>query len=290
MRWPSRVTRAPRPAASAGTECGSKRQPGRLRIVGGVYRGRKLPVPDQPGLRPTADRVRETLFNWLAPIMPGARCLDCFAGSGALGLEAASRGAAEVVMLERAEPVVRQLLANVSALGADQAQVVRGDALRWLEGQGRPFDIVFLDPPFADVLLAPTCALLARNGWVRDGSRVYLETLAKPGLPSLPQGWRLVREQRAGQVAYGLALVERTGTTPGTTSDAPSRPPSGDAPTDRRRLDQWQRAGFQVQSILATPEPHLPQYTVFVLQSATHSTGTAAGYEPSTSSRTAAVR
>jgi 16S rRNA (guanine966-N2)-methyltransferase len=214
------VTRAPRPPVPAGTEREPKRAPGRLRIVGGIYRGRKLPVPDQPGVRPTADRVRETLFNWLAPIMPGARCLDCFAGSGALGLEAASRGAAEVVMLERAEPVVRQLLANVRTLGANQVQVVRGDAQRWLEGQGRPFDIVFLDPPFADSLLAPTCALLARNGWVREGSRVYLEAQARTGLPPLPQGWCLVREQRAGQVAYGLALVEPHGWVPGTGSSA----------------------------------------------------------------------
>jgi 16S rRNA (guanine966-N2)-methyltransferase len=197
------VTRTPRPPPSAGTG-----RPGRLRIVGGDYRGRKLPIPDHPGLRPTADRVRETLFNWLAPVMPGARCLDCFAGSGALGLEAASRGAAEVVMLERAESVARQLLANVQALGARQVRVVPGDALRWLAGPGQPFDVVFLDPPFADGLLAPTCALLAGNGWVRMGSRVYLEAAQRPGLPPLPQGWRLVREQRASRVVFGLALVE----------------------------------------------------------------------------------
>jgi 16S rRNA (guanine966-N2)-methyltransferase len=152
--------------------------------------------------------VRETLFNWLAPIMPGARCLDCFAGSGALGLEAASRGASEIIMLELAEPVVRQLLTNARTLRADQVQVVRADALRWLEGPGRPFDIVFLDPPFAAGLLAPACALLAGHGWVYEGTRIYLETQARPGLPPLPQGWRLVREQRAGQVAYGLAVVE----------------------------------------------------------------------------------
>jgi 16S rRNA (guanine966-N2)-methyltransferase len=204
-----------------------ERQPGHLRIVGGTYRGRKLPVLDQPGVRPTANRVRETLFNWLAPIMPGARCLDCFAGSGALGLEAASRGAAEVVMLERAEPVVRQLLANVRILGADQVQVVRGDALRWLEGKGRPFDIVFLDPPFSDSLLAPTCVLLARHAWVREGTRVYLETHVGPGLPSLPQGWRLVREHSAGQVAYGLAIVEG----PGPLAAYAARPLS-EAPTE----------------------------------------------------------
>jgi 16S rRNA (guanine966-N2)-methyltransferase len=140
--------------------------------------------------------------------MPGARCLDCFAGSGALGLEAASRGAAEVVMLERAEPVARQLLANARTLGAEQVQVVRADALRWLTASGRRFDVVFLDPPFAAGLLAPACDLLARNAWVGEGSRVYLEAQVQAGLPALPEGWRLLREQRAGQVAYGLALVE----------------------------------------------------------------------------------
>lgn len=201
------MTRRQRPSGRAGP----KREPGRLRIVGGTWRGRKLPIPDQPGLRPTTDRVRETLFNWLAPIMPGARCLDCFAGSGALGLEAASRGATEVVMLERAGAVVRQLLANVGTLEAGQVSVVRGDALGWLAGAGRRFDVVFLDPPFADGLLVLACELLARNAWVGEGSRVYLETQADAGLPTLPPGWRLVREQRAGQVAYGLAVVEADG-------------------------------------------------------------------------------
>jgi len=158
--------------------------------------------------------VRETLFNWLAPIMPGARCLDCFAGSGALGLEAASRGAGEVVMLELAAPVVRQLLANAQTLGAPQVQVIQADALRWLERPGQPFDIVFLDPPFDARLLAPACTLLAANGWVQDGSRIYLEAPAHPGLPTLPPGWRVLREQRAGAVAFGLALVESPAAVP----------------------------------------------------------------------------
>jgi 16S rRNA (guanine966-N2)-methyltransferase len=201
------VTRPSRSAAP-GSGLVAKRGSGWLRIVGGSYRGRKLPVPDHEGLRPTADRVRETLFNWLAPIMPGARCLDCFSGSGALGFEAASRGAAEVVMLEHAPPVVRQLLANTHTLGAGQVQVVQADALHWLSGPGWRFDVVFLDPPFAAGLLAPACDLLARNAWVGQGSRVYLETPARTGLPPLPGGWRLLREQRAGQVTYGLALVE----------------------------------------------------------------------------------
>jgi 16S rRNA (guanine966-N2)-methyltransferase len=178
-----------------------------LRLIGGQYRSRRLPVPDHEGLRPTPDRVRETLFNWLQPMLRGARCLDCFAGSGALGLEAASRGAAEVVMLERAAPVVRQLEANVRTLGAVQVQVLGADALAWLAGPGCPFDLVFLDPPYAAGLLAPACDLIARNGWVRGGSRIYLEAQVQAGLPPLPSGWRLLREQRAGQVTYGLALV-----------------------------------------------------------------------------------
>jgi 16S rRNA (guanine966-N2)-methyltransferase len=154
--------------------------------------------------------VRETLFNWLAPVLSGARCLDCFAGSGALGLEAASRGAGEVVMLELAQPVVQQLQANVLALGASQARVVRANALAWLAGPVQPFDIVFLDPPFDSDLLSPACALLAARGWVRAGSRVYLEAPAKPGLPLLPADWRLVRQARAGQVAFGLAMIEES--------------------------------------------------------------------------------
>jgi 16S rRNA (guanine966-N2)-methyltransferase len=185
-------------------------------------------VPDHLGLRPTADRVRETLFNWLAPVMPGARCLDCFAGSGALGLEAASRGAAEVVMLERARPVVQQLLDDVQTLGADQVHVVWADAVAWLAEPGRPYDIVFLDPPFAANLLDPVCRLLARNGWAGEGTRVYLESRGKPGLPPLPRGWHLVREQRAGQVAFGLALVDRPA--PGGDSSGGGGPePSGSA-------------------------------------------------------------
>jgi 16S rRNA (guanine966-N2)-methyltransferase len=178
--------------------------PGNLRIVGGRFRGRRLRVPAQPGLRPTADRVRETLFNWLQPMIAGARCLDPFAGSGALGFEAASRGAAEVLMIERAEAVVRALNANVAVLGAQQVRVVHGDALHWLKRSGRPFDIVFLDPPFADGLLSPTCTLLARNGWLIPNGRVYLEAPAKSGFPELPEGWRLVRDKGAGQVRYGL--------------------------------------------------------------------------------------
>jgi 16S rRNA (guanine966-N2)-methyltransferase len=181
---------------------------GQLRIVGGRWRSRRLPVPDAPGLRPTTDRARETLFNWLAPLIEGSRCLDCFAGSGALGLEAASRGAAEVLLLERSRAVCRQLEANVAALDTDAVRVVSADALAWLRtGPPRAFDIVFIDPPFAAGLLGPACDLLARRGWVGDGSRVYLEAAAQEGFPPLPARWDLTREKLAGGVRYGLAEV-----------------------------------------------------------------------------------
>nr|WP_240905543.1 16S rRNA (guanine(966)-N(2))-methyltransferase RsmD [Thiorhodococcus mannitoliphagus] len=179
-----------------------------LRIVGGRYRGRRLPVPDHPGLRPTADRTRETLFNWLTPVVAGARCLDAFAGSGALGLEAASRGAAEVVMLERAAGVLRQLQVNVRTLGATGISLHQVDALNWLSAPAaEPFDIVFLDPPFAEDLLGTAVDLLASQGWVAPGSRVYLEAPSQAQFPAMPAGWEAIREKIAGQVRYGLAVV-----------------------------------------------------------------------------------
>jgi 16S rRNA (guanine966-N2)-methyltransferase len=180
---------------------------GELRIIGGRYRGRRLPVPSEPGLRPTSDRVRETLFNWLQPLIDGARCLDLFAGSGALGFEAASRGAREVVMVERVAGVARVLRNNAGVLGAAEVRVEQADALRWLVGTTpRPFDVVFLDPPFALGLLGSACDLLAGRGWLAPDARVYLETSAHVGLPELPLGWHLVRDKAAGQVRYALAI------------------------------------------------------------------------------------
>ncbi|WP_295453639.1 16S rRNA (guanine(966)-N(2))-methyltransferase RsmD [uncultured Thiodictyon sp.] len=201
------MARAKNSKTSSGT------RPGQLRIIGGRNRGRRLPIPDQAGLRPTADRVRETLFNWLAPVMPGARCLDLFAGSGALGLEADSRGAGAVVLVECNALVARQLLANVRTLGAEGVTVIAADALTWLAGPVSPFNLVFLDPPFADGLLGPACALLAGRGWLAPGARVYLETGDHGGFPTLPDGWELIREQTAGQVRYGLVLVPAPGGT-----------------------------------------------------------------------------
>ncbi|MBK1721752.1 16S rRNA (guanine(966)-N(2))-methyltransferase RsmD [Thiocystis violacea] len=184
-----------------------------LRVVGGRFRGRRLPFPDQPGLRPTADRVRETLFNWLTPVIAGARCLDAFAGSGALGFEAASRGASEVVMLERATPVVRQLRANAQSLGAAEIAIHQTDALEWLTRVApAPFDLIFLDPPFAEGLLAPAIERLTANGWLGAETRVYLEAPIQTGFPPLPPDWELIRDKTAGQVRFGLALVLGPGT------------------------------------------------------------------------------
>ncbi|MGD9163167.1 MAG: 16S rRNA (guanine(966)-N(2))-methyltransferase RsmD [Chromatiales bacterium] len=181
-----------------------------VRIIGGQHRGRKLPFAELPGLRPTGDRIRETLFNWLQPVIEGARCLDLFAGSGALGMEAASRGAARVVMVEQAGAVVRQLQRNRELLGLDQVNIVRADALQFLEQSPTPFNIVFLDPPFAQNLLAALCQRLTL-GWLADGARIYLEEDNSREFPVLPEGWQWLKQKRAGQVRYGLAHVPLPG-------------------------------------------------------------------------------
>ncbi len=180
---------------------------GRLRIIGGAWRGRRLAVADQPGLRPTPDRVRETIFNWLAPLIEGSRCLDLFAGSGALGFEAASRGASQVVMIERAACVFQVLRTNLDPLDAERRiRIFHADALEWLRmTPAEPFDLVFLDPPFNADLLAPSCLVLQRGGWLNPGARIYLETASRQGFPVLPAGWKLIRDRQAGQVRYGLA-------------------------------------------------------------------------------------
>ena len=180
---------------------------GRLRIIGGVWRGRRLAVADEPGLRPTPDRVRETIFNWLAPLIEGSRCLDLFAGSGALGFEAASRGASQVVMIERAASVFQVLRTNRDPLDAERRiRIFHADALEWLRmTPAEPFDLVFLDPPFNADLLAPSCLALQRGRWLNPGARIYLETASRQGFPVLPAGWKLIRDRQAGQVRYGLA-------------------------------------------------------------------------------------
>ncbi len=195
----------------------TRRAPNRLRIIGGRHRGRKLAFPDANGLRPTPDRVRETLFNWLMPHLGGARCLDLFAGSGALGLEALSRGAGHVTLVEANPAVARQLEANLELLGeGGRSEVMCRDALAFLRtAPAGPFDIVFLDPPYDADLLPPAIAALEQGGWLADPAWIYLEVPVKKGeaaLPALPANWSLHREKRAGQVGYHLIRRASPGT------------------------------------------------------------------------------
>ncbi len=197
---PAMTRRPPRPRRSgrpAGDGRPGNKSTGRLRIIGGDYRRRLLPVLDSPGLRPTPDRVRETLFNWLAAALPGARVLDLFAGTGALGLEALSRGAREAVFVERDARVSAQLRENLATLGAEtRARVVGADAASFLAGPASPCSLVFLDPPFRMGLAAPCCATL-EAGWLEENAWVYLETEAEL-TPEVPANWQLHREVRAG--------------------------------------------------------------------------------------------
>lgn len=178
---------------------------GRFRIIGGAWRGRRLAVPPGSGVRPTPDRVRETLFNWLAPVIEGARCLDLYAGSGALGLEALSRGAARVVFVDRAPAALRQIDAGLEHLDAGGGETVCMDATRYLEGPAMPFDVVFIDPPYGAGLVPATMARLVGHGWLAAGASVYLEHEAEIVTPDLPAGWSLFRSAKAGRVRYHLA-------------------------------------------------------------------------------------
>jgi len=175
-----------------------------LRIIGGSWRSRRLDFPDVEGLRPTPDRVRETLFNWLMPIIHGARCLDLFSGSGALGLEALSRGAASAVLLDRDPRVTATLRAHLQTLKAEGAVVVQQSALDYLQGEPVPFDVIFLDPPFRQGLLQPVLELLSTRGWLAPGARIYIEQESEQPMVALPEGWALLRELKAGQVACRL--------------------------------------------------------------------------------------
>jgi 16S rRNA (guanine966-N2)-methyltransferase len=189
---------------------GARGQPGKsrvLRIIGGRHRGRKLQFPDGIDIRPTPDRVRETLFNWLQLRMSDARVLDLFAGSGALGLEALSRGAAHVTFVEKD----RRAASAIESIARDwlesAALVACADASAWL-GRSRAdeaqFDIVFLDPPYDSGLLARSAMALEKNGWLAPDSRVYLERRAREDLPALPKSWKELRSGRAGEVGYHL--------------------------------------------------------------------------------------
>lgn len=178
---------------------------GQLRIIGGEWGSRKLSIPDGPGLRPTPDRVRETLFNWLAPYIIGARVLDLFSGSGALYFEALSRGARTGLALDTNPAAIASLRQNLALLKCDNGQVQQSDALRHLEtAPGEVFDVVFLDPPFHQDLLANACTLLETNGWLSERAWIYTESETPPSTTGLPGNWRLHREKKAGQVYYAL--------------------------------------------------------------------------------------
>lgn len=177
--------------------------PGKVRIIAGSLRNSRLAVPDLPGLRPTAERVRETLFNWLAPHIEGARCLDLFAGTGALGIEAASRGAGEVVMVERDASLAAALRANLLRFKLTTTKVENADALGFLERADGAFDIAFLDPPFAQGLWEPATQRLQERGLLRAGAFVYVESPVSMA-PVVPADWSVHREGRAGEVRYVL--------------------------------------------------------------------------------------
>jgi 16S rRNA (guanine966-N2)-methyltransferase len=179
-----------------------------VRIIGGGWRGRRVNFPDLPGLRPTPDRVRETLFNWLQHAVAGTRCLDLFAGSGALGLEALSRGAKQLVFVEQAVAASRSLQEQLVRLGGGgRGQVVEMGAARYLRSTAEPFDIVFLDPPFGRGALAEYVPLLDEGGWLKPGALVYLENEKAEGVPALPEHWELLKSKSAGEVGYHLARV-----------------------------------------------------------------------------------
>lgn len=181
-----------------------------LRIIGGEWRGRKLEFPALEGLRPTPDRVRETLFNWLQTDLPGAQCLDLFTGSGALGLEALSRGASAVTFVDRAPEVISQLRINLNLLKAQNAELVAASAPEWLERRATDeeirYDLVFLDPPFRKGMVAPICTLLEQRNLLQSNALIYIETESELALDGLPGNWLLHREKQAGQVAYRLFL------------------------------------------------------------------------------------
>ena len=184
----------------------------KVRIIAGQWRGRKIAFPSIDGLRPTTDPIRETLFNWLQPYLSGANCLDLYAGSGALGFEAASRGAKSVLMVERETPIVKSLRDNKELLQAEQIHLMNRSALDFLRTKRKPddtvFDVVFLDPPFKQGVLAECCQYLEDSGCLADDAVIYLECERKLDLDFLPSNWQQHRSKTSGQVAYYLYYRE----------------------------------------------------------------------------------
>lgn len=176
---------------------------GSIRIIAGKHRGRKLPVLMAEGLRPTTDRVKETVFNWLMPYIHDANCLDCFAGAGSLGFEALSRGAAQVTLIELNKAAAKQLQENKKLLNADNVIITNTNSLDFLKSSAKQhYDLVFIDPPFREGLVTQTAELL-NNDWLADQALIYVEMEVQSSQP-LPNNWQLLKEKVAGQVAYRL--------------------------------------------------------------------------------------
>jgi 16S rRNA (guanine966-N2)-methyltransferase len=179
-----------------------------VRIIAGIWRGRRVNFPDIPGLRPTPDRVRETLFNWLQHSIADTRCLDLFAGSGALGLEALSRGAIEVDFVEQDPAAARGLQEQLVRLGAaSKGRILQMGAARYLRTPAKAFDIAFLDPPFGTNALAEYLPMLDAGNWIKPGGLIYLENERAAGVPALPPRWELLKSKSAGEVGYHLARI-----------------------------------------------------------------------------------
>jgi 16S rRNA (guanine966-N2)-methyltransferase len=176
----------------------------RLRIIGGIWRSRQIKFNDTPGLRPTPSRVRETLFNWLQVDVVNSCCLDLYAGSGALGFEAASRGAKSVVQVENNLKACQKIQENITALAANQITLVTNDVVRFLQSQAEKYDLVFLDPPFGQNLIAPNCRLLEQSGCLADYAKIYIEAEKQLHLADIPSNWQLLKSQTAGEVGFYL--------------------------------------------------------------------------------------
>ncbi|OMH39662.1 16S rRNA (guanine(966)-N(2))-methyltransferase RsmD [Motiliproteus sp. MSK22-1] len=174
-----------------------------LRIIAGHWRGRKLSFPDQEGLRPTPDRVRETLFNWLQPSIEGSRCLDLFSGSGALALEALSRGAASATLIDSSKLAIDQLRLNLNLLKAENVQLIQASAPAWLEQQTEEsgtYDLVFLDPPFRQDMLEKCCQRLEQGALLKDQALIYIEVEKELKNLPLPENWQILRQKDSGQI------------------------------------------------------------------------------------------
>lgn len=184
--------------------------PGFVRIIGGSWRGRKLKALNSPGLRPTPNRVRETLFNWLQMWIEGSHCLDLFSGTGSLCLESLSRGAAEAVFVEENPQVVKILTENIAQFAQAPCEVVNSSALNYLDGTPRPFDIVFVDPPFNQAqTLIPQCLQLLTSGWLSHKALVYVEQEARSPVEIPPLALKKIKEKTTGQVHYSLYVFEK---------------------------------------------------------------------------------